>query len=109
MTTTHLIIAITIGGIAILYGFILWFMPRLTRHDLYFAVTVAPGFRDEPKGKSILHRYRIELILVSAVALVVSFCLPPAPVFCGFTRRMHPRLLPATGAESSQPFCLFTV
>lgn len=71
MTTIRLIIAITIGGIAVLYALALWFMPGLTRRDLYFAVTVAPGFRDEPGSKSILRRYRIELTLVSALALVV--------------------------------------
>jgi hypothetical protein len=48
----------------------LWFMPRLTPRYLYFAVTVAPGFRDDPKGKSILRRYRTELTLVSVLALM---------------------------------------
>jgi len=66
----HLIIAITIGGIAILNAVLFWLMPRLTRRDLYFAVTVAPGFRDEPEGMWILRRYRIELILVSALAMI---------------------------------------
>jgi Family of unknown function (DUF5808) len=46
-------------------------MPRLTRPDLYFAVTVLPGFPNEPDGKSILSRYRKELVLVSLVALIV--------------------------------------
>jgi uncharacterized membrane protein len=69
MTTIHLIMAITIGGIVVLNAALFWFMPRLTRHDLYFAVTVAPGFRDKPEGKSILRRYRIELMLLSALAL----------------------------------------
>jgi uncharacterized membrane protein len=66
-----IIIAVTIGGIAILNAAILWFMPRLTRPDLYFAVTVPPGFRDEPDGKVILGRYRMELILVSVLAFIV--------------------------------------
>jgi uncharacterized membrane protein len=65
------IIAGTIGGIAILSAAILWFMPRLTRPDLYFAVTVSPGFRDKGEGKSILRRYRTELIIASALALIV--------------------------------------
>jgi uncharacterized membrane protein len=65
----HLVIAITIGGIAILNAVLFWFVPRLTRPDLYFAVTVAPDFRDKPEGKSILRRYRIELILLSVLAL----------------------------------------
>ena len=67
----QIIVAVTIGGIALLNAAILWFMPRLTRPDLYFAVTVPPGFRDEPDGKLILGRYRRELILVSVLALIV--------------------------------------
>jgi uncharacterized membrane protein len=67
---THIIIAVTIGGLAILYAVLFWFMPRLTRHDLYFAVTVTPGFRDEPEGKSILRRYRFELIIFSGIAFI---------------------------------------
>jgi uncharacterized membrane protein len=64
-----LIISVTISAVGILNAVLFWFMPRLTRHDLYFAVTVAPGFRDDPEGKSILRRYRTELVLVSALAL----------------------------------------
>ena len=67
-TDIHVIVTVTIGGMAILYVAVLWFMPRLTRPDLYFAVTVPPGFRDEPGGKLILGRYRTELILVSLLA-----------------------------------------
>jgi hypothetical protein len=63
----QLTLATTMGGVAILLAVLFWFMPRLTRQDLYFAVTVPAGFRDEPQGKSILRRYRIELIRVSAV------------------------------------------
>ena len=67
----HLIIAVTIGGIAMLNAALFWFMPCLTRRDLYFAVTVAPGFRDQSQGISILRRYRMELIPLSGLALVV--------------------------------------
>jgi uncharacterized membrane protein len=79
----QVIVAGTIGGIAILNAAILWFMPRLTRPDLYFAVTVAPGFRDEPDGKVILGRYRRELILVSVLAFFV-FVAGTALVGIGF-------------------------
>jgi hypothetical protein len=68
---TQIIVVATIGGIVILNAAILWFMPRLTRPDLYFAVTVPPGFPNEPDGKSILRQYRKELILVSVLALMV--------------------------------------
>jgi uncharacterized membrane protein len=67
----QVIVAVTIGGIVMLNAAILWFMPRLTRPDLYFAVTVPPGFPDQPDGKSILIRYRTELILVSVLSLIV--------------------------------------
>lgn len=67
----QVIVAVTIGGIVLLNAAILWFIPRLTRPDLYFAVTVPPGFRDEPDAKLILGQYRKELILVSILALIV--------------------------------------
>lgn len=67
----NLIVAATMGGIAILHLVILWFMPRLTRPDLYFAVTVPSGFRDAPSGKSILRRYRTQLVLISLLALLI--------------------------------------
>jgi len=68
----YLVLAITISIVGLLNAVLLWFMPRLTRHDLYFAITVTPGFRDEPIGRFILRRYRAELILFSALALVGS-------------------------------------
>lgn len=67
----NLIVAATMGGIAILNAAILWFMPRLTRPDLYFAVTVPSGFRDAPMGKSILRRYRTRLVLISLLAFLI--------------------------------------
>lgn len=66
---TIVTIVVTISAVGMLNTVLFWFMPRLTRHDLYFAVTVAPGFRDDSEGKSILRRYRTELILASALAL----------------------------------------
>jgi len=67
----EVIIAGTIGGSAILNAAIFWLMPRLTRPDLYFAVTVPPGFRDGREAKSILRRYRTELVLFSVLAMGV--------------------------------------
>ena len=57
-----------------------WFIPRLTRPDLYFAVTVAPEFRDSAAGRFILRRYRRGLIGVSipALALLGALTLTPA-------------------------------
>ncbi len=62
-----LVLLATVGGFAILHVVIFWFLPDLTRRDVYFAVTVDPGFRDRPDGRAIRHRYRIELAAFSAV------------------------------------------
>lgn len=56
-------------AVGVLIASLLWLMPGLTRRDLYFAVTVAPGFRDTPEGVAIVRRYRAELLLVSVLAL----------------------------------------
>jgi uncharacterized membrane protein len=65
-----LVIAITAGVVGTMHAALFWFMPRLTRPDLYFAVTVAHGFRESAEGRSILRRYRAELVLVTALALM---------------------------------------
>ena len=70
-----LIVRITPLALSILAAVAHWFVPRLTRPDLYFAATVAPGFRDSPEGRFILHRYRQGLIGVSALALSVLAAL----------------------------------
>lgn len=77
------LIVLTLG---ILSAIAHWLVPRFTRPDLYFAVTVAPGFRDSPEGRSILRRFRRELLGVSVPALAVlgllalTSALPLAPL-----------------------------
>lgn len=58
-----------------------WFFPRLTRPDLYFAVTVAPEFRDGTEGRFILRRYRRGLIGASAATLALLGTLVLTPAF----------------------------
>lgn len=72
------IILLTLGVLSALAH---WLIPRFTRPDLYFAVTVAPGFRDSPEGRAILRRFRRELIGVSALALALLGTLPLRPAF----------------------------
>ena len=64
-----LTIVLTISGVVLLIAGLFWFMPELTRRDLYFAVTVPSEFRDNHAAKAILQRYRSELLLLSVVAL----------------------------------------
>jgi len=51
---------------------ICYVMPRLTRPDIYFAVTVAPDFRDSAEGRAILGRYRVEVSIYGIVAIAVA-------------------------------------
>jgi hypothetical protein len=67
-----LVFAVTIGGIAILHAVALYFLPGWTRRDVYFAVTVYPGFRDSPDGRIILRRYRIELTALSGLTFTAA-------------------------------------
>ena len=54
-----------------LIAVILWLIPRWTRHDRYFGLTVAPDFRNSVVGLAILRRYRRALFGVSGVALTL--------------------------------------
>lgn len=52
-----------------LIGALQLMMPGLTRTDLLFAVTVAPGFRSEPLAREIVSRYRGTCGVIAALAL----------------------------------------
>jgi uncharacterized membrane protein len=45
--------------------------PRLTRPDIFFAVTVSPCFRKSPAGRGILHGYYGMMVAISLLALVL--------------------------------------
>lgn len=68
--------------VGLFLGAVYWLMPGLTRPDLYFAVTVAAGFRRSPAGISILRRYRTEIVGVSVLALAgIAACAATALQF----------------------------
>ena len=81
-----LVVCVILLALGILSAAAHWLIPRFTRPDLYFAVTVTPGFRDGAEGRFILHRYRRELAAVSALALallgtlILTPALPLAPL-----------------------------
>lgn len=72
------IIPIVLG---VLFAVVYWWVPRLTRPDLYFAVTVAPGFRASTEGRRVLRRYRQGVLGVSVVTLVLLGVLVRTPAF----------------------------
>jgi uncharacterized membrane protein len=47
------------------------FTPRLSRPDLFFAVTVHPSFRQSPDGREILRQYDRAVVLVSLLGLLL--------------------------------------
>ena len=67
LLTPSLIMAFVIVVCLVLY----YMMPRMTRPDVYFAVTVPSEFRDSAEGWSILKRYRMEVTIGSVLALLV--------------------------------------
>ncbi len=57
---------------------LLWFrMPHLTRPDIFFAVTVEPGFRNTTDAKAILRKYNTRIGVHTAIAFAIT-------TVCGF-------------------------
>ena len=53
--------------------------PRLTRPDLFFAVTVQRSFRGSPEGKNILRRYNGFVVAAALIALLPLVCFKVSP------------------------------
>jgi uncharacterized membrane protein len=65
-------------------GGILLIIPRFSRPDIYFAVTVDPAFRDSEAGRAIARRYTVQMtgwiVLAAAlIAVTVPFSNPALP------------------------------
>lgn len=52
-------------------GLLLYKLPGLTRPDLYFSVTIKPGFRQSEGAREILARYQREIIIHTLVGIGV--------------------------------------
>src|SRR5690348_15794710 len=53
----------------LLVGLFQHIMPDLTRPDLFFGVTVDPGFRDSQRARAIRHRYSVAIWTAALIAL----------------------------------------
>lgn len=56
-------------------------MPSLTRRDLLFGVTVAPGARDSAAGRAIIRNYRLGVVVLTVLAgagLAALYAFAPA-------------------------------
>lgn len=76
-----LVVRVTLFALGTMSAIAHWFLPRLTRPDLYFAVTVSPEFRNSTEGRFILRRYRGEVIGVSVLTLALLAALALTPAF----------------------------
>lgn len=56
--------------------------PQLTRPDIFFGVTVSPGFRASPAARSIARRYALEIWLLAGIAAAIV-ATSPMPLVSG--------------------------
>ena len=56
----------------LLVGFLMFVVPRLTRPDLFFAVTVSPDFRRTVEGRRIKQRYQLIVVAATAAAVLIE-------------------------------------
>jgi uncharacterized membrane protein len=68
---TFLDLAAPFALVVILTGVLFYWIPRLARPELYFAVTVPSGFRDSAEGRAILSQYRLKIVVASAAAVAI--------------------------------------
>src|SRR5579872_1763363 len=73
-----LLIAVALVAISGLYSIV----PRLSRPDLFFAVTVAAGFRSTPEAQAIVKRFQTTVwtMTLLAIAMEAVFRVPVAAV-----------------------------
>ncbi len=71
MSTGPLDLYLVIGITIVFTGAVFALLPRLTRPDVYFAVTVPADFRDSPAGRAIAARFRRWTIATAGAALGV--------------------------------------
>jgi uncharacterized membrane protein len=64
-------LTIPFAVIMLVTGALLYGMPRLTRPDLYFALTVTADFPDSPAGRRILTAYRRAVLVSSLIGLAL--------------------------------------
>jgi uncharacterized membrane protein len=58
--------------IVIFAGIVCLTMPRFSRPDIFFGVTVQPAFRQSPEGSSIARRYRMHMLLSVTLAVLLT-------------------------------------
>jgi uncharacterized membrane protein len=58
--------------IVIVISAMLYVLPRLSRRDIFFSVTVVPGFRDSAAGRAILSGYQRGILIAALATLTLT-------------------------------------
>lgn len=66
-------VALFLTSETLLVAFFFHFLPELTRHDIFFAVTVDRGFQKTADAKPILLRFRLAIWIHTFIALAIVF------------------------------------
>jgi uncharacterized membrane protein len=62
-------IALFLAGVIFLTGLLFHFLPELSRHEIFFAVTVDPSYRKTEEAKLILRHFRVAIWIHTLIAL----------------------------------------
>lgn len=68
-------LALTVLAINVAQALIFYALPRWSRLDVYFSVTVPPGFRDTADGRRILKIYRIHCVLHAIIGSILALAI----------------------------------
>jgi hypothetical protein len=73
------------------------FTPRLSRPDLFFAVTVNPSFRQSPAGREILRRYDRSVVIVALMGFLLIVFVRPATTLLAMIGLLGPVVIELAG------------
>jgi uncharacterized membrane protein len=73
------------------------FTPRLSRPDLFFAVTVNPSFRQSPAGREILRRYDRSVVIVALMGFLLIVFVRSATTLLAMIGLLGPVVIELAG------------
>ena len=67
----QIVFGLLMGAVAALVSVIFWVIPNWSRQEIFFAVTVAPRFRDSSEAAHILRGYRVQALAHVAISFAL--------------------------------------
>ncbi|HEX2972943.1 MAG TPA: DUF5808 domain-containing protein [Tepidisphaeraceae bacterium] len=81
-------VLVDMAVLILVLGGLYWILPRWSRPELFFAVTVDPGFRQTPVGRAIQRRYEWQVVVHSGIGLLLLLAGGLAPKGSAFAGAM---------------------